>query len=66
MNTLTLYYCGVCEAVNNFFKKLKPKTDWKVYKELNNLTDRELNDIGIGRSDILHVARGGKLYRGRV
>ena len=28
-------------------------------RELNHLSDRELNDLGIGRSDILEVARQG-------
>ena len=28
-------------------------------RELSRLSDRELNDLGINRSDILHVARNG-------
>lgn len=29
----------------------------KTYNELNRLTNRELNDIGINRSDIRNIAR---------
>lgn len=30
---------------------------------LYNLTDHELNDIGLSRGDIKYIARGGKVYR---
>lgn len=32
-------------------------------RTLNDLTDYELNDIGLCRGDIRHVARGRKVYR---
>ncbi len=35
--------------------------NWRKYRqtcnELGRMSDRELNDLGIGRSDISHVAR---------
>ncbi len=52
------------EAVGRFFSKFKSKVNWGVYNDLNSLTDRQLKDIGIGRSDIGYIARGGKVYRG--
>lgn len=30
---------------------------------LSQLTDYELNDIGLSRGDIKYVARGGRVYR---
>lgn len=30
-------------------------------RELNRLTDRELNDLGINRGDVQHVARFGRV-----
>lgn len=30
----------------------------RTYTELQNLSDRELNDIGVGRGDIRDIARG--------
>jgi uncharacterized protein YjiS (DUF1127 family) len=30
---------------------------WKVLHELSSYTDRELQDIGIDRADIVHIAR---------
>ncbi len=50
--------------LNNLFKKLKPKFDRKVYNELISLSDYELNDMGISRCDIKHIASGGHVYRG--
>jgi len=36
-------------------------TNWRKYRqtvtELGRMSDRELNDLGIGRGDISHVAR---------
>ena len=52
------------EAVGRFFSKFKSKVNWGVYNDLNSLTDRQLKDIGIGRSDIRYIASGGKVYRG--
>ena len=67
---LTTYYCAVCDAVANFFKgavegtRFDPKFDSKTYKQLSQMTNRELNDIGISRGDILHISMGGTVYRG--
>ncbi len=46
----------------NFFDKYN---EWRSYRrtinELSALSNRELNDLGIGRSDIPYIARrGGK------
>ena len=42
----------------NFAESIKQsRTVSQTYKELNLLTDRELNDIGIGRGDIERVIR---------
>lgn len=39
----------------------KSYSSWRKYRqtvtELNRMSDRELNDLGIGRSDIHNVAR---------
>jgi hypothetical protein len=50
--------------LNNFVSKFKPKFDRKVYNELIKLSDYELNDMGISRCDIKHIASGGQIYRG--
>ena len=46
----------------DYFKKFfsfdMPPIDRRTYNDLNKLTDRELNDIGISRSQIAMVARG--------
>ncbi|MBO01731.1 MAG: hypothetical protein CMG35_03725 [Candidatus Marinimicrobia bacterium] len=62
-NTLTLYYCEFCETVGRFFSKFRSNMNWGVYNDLNSLTNRQLKDIGISRSDIGYIARGGKVYR---
>ena len=62
--SITMYYCNFCEAVGRFFSKFRSKVNWRVYNDLNSLTDRQLKDIGISRSDIGYIARGGKVYRG--
>lgn len=54
--------------LKNFFKKLIEARQAEVNRriammELNSLTDRELNDIGIGRHDIKRVAYGSKSDR---
>ena len=50
--------------VNNFLQKLRNYGQYRrSLKELNQLTDRELNDIGIGRGDIHRVAKGDTSYR---
>lgn len=38
--------------------KKKPSKYYQTKRELERLTDRELNDIGIGRHDIERIARG--------
>lgn len=35
----------------------------RTVNELQRLTDKELNDIGIGRGDIYNVAKGDNSYR---
>lgn len=52
------------QTLNNFFKKIKQHFQiQKAVKELNQLSDYELSDIGISRGDILSVARGDKDMR---
>ena len=68
--TLNSYYCTFCDTVANFFKSAVKETrfdsqfDRKTYKTLSQMTNRELNDIGITRGDISHICRGGSIYRG--
>lgn len=68
MSTLALTYCNFCELVKSFFKTTKkainPSYDKKVYSDLQRLTDYELRDIGLCRGDIMHIAKGGTVYRG--
>ena len=50
-------------GVANWFKKLSNKIqakrlERKTYLELSRLSNRELNDMGIGRSDIMSISRG--------
>jgi len=50
--------------VKNFLQKLRSRQSYRnTYNELARLTDRELNDIGIGRGDIKRVAMGDPEYR---
>ena len=50
--------------LKNFLQKIRNYGKYRQsLKELNQLTDRELNDIGIGRGDIYRVAKGDKSYR---
>lgn len=62
MSTLTATYCAFCEAVaslyRNFRDTITPKMDKQAYRELSALTDRELNDMGISRSEIKAIAMG--------
>jgi len=50
--------------LKNFLQKIR---NFKQYRqslnELSKLTDRELNDIGIGRGDIHRVAKGDASYK---
>ena len=49
------------QTLNNFFKKINQYFIQKqAVRELNQLTDYELRDIGISRGDILSVVRGDK------
>ena len=67
MNTLTTYYCAFCDAIVAFFTGLVPKASYnrKTYNQLSVLSDYELKDIGLCRGDIMHIAKGGTVYRGR-
>ena len=50
--------------LKNFLQKIRNYGKYRQsLKELNQLTDRELNDIGIGRGDIYRVAKGDTSYR---
>ena len=50
--------------LKNFLQKLRNYGQYRrSLKELNQLTDRELNDIGIGRGDIYRVAKGDTSYK---
>lgn len=50
---------GVGNVVVNFFSMLSAWNDARVTRrELNSLSDRELNDIGVFRGDIERIARG--------
>ena len=68
MSVLVSTYCSFCEVVSNFFKSIskafKPSYNKAVYRQLNSLTDYELRDIGLCRGDIMHIAKGGTVYRG--
>lgn len=49
------------QTLNNFFRKIDQYfTQRQAVKELNQLSDYELRDIGISRGDILSVVRGDK------
>lgn len=50
---------GVGNVVANLFSMLSAWNDARVTRrELNSLSDRELNDIGLARGDIERIARG--------
>ena len=49
------------QTLNNFFKKINQYfIQRQAVRELNQLTDYELRDIGISRGDILSVVRGDR------
>ena len=49
------------QTLNNFFKRIDQYfIQRQAVKELNQLSDYELRDIGISRGDILSVVRGDK------
>lgn len=61
--TVTSYLWNPIEEFVSFLKNWNKaykehKAIQETVKELQALTDRELNDIGIGRGDIYAVARG--------
>ena len=61
--TLTNYLWNPIEEVVGFLKHWKNayqehKAVMQTVKELNALSNRELNDIGIARGDIYSIARG--------
>jgi uncharacterized protein YjiS (DUF1127 family) len=50
---------GVGNVVANLFSMLSAWNDARgTRRELNSLSDRELNDIGVFRGDIERIARG--------
>lgn len=43
----------------SFVQKIRSRNQYRqTVRELSAMTDRELNDIGIGRGDIVDVAKG--------
>ena len=49
-------------AVSDFVERVQAGLAWsasfrETYEELDRLSDRDLNDLGIGRSDITRIAR---------
>ena len=45
--------------ISSIVKRVKAHNDYKrLYNQLSSLTNRELDDIGLRRSDIERVARG--------
>jgi uncharacterized protein YjiS (DUF1127 family) len=54
----------IADGYKTLRNTLTPKTDRKVYRELNAMSDRELHDMGICRGDIKHIAQGGTIPRG--
>jgi uncharacterized protein YjiS (DUF1127 family) len=54
-----LNFDGIADLIRNYRRKAADKAlERQTIKELSKLTDRELHDLGIGRSDIRSVARG--------
>lgn len=52
-------FTGLVDLISAYRKARARKAMARVtYKELNKLTDRELHDLGIGRSDIPSIAIG--------
>lgn len=64
MSTLT--HCADTigfKSISNWFKRLGERMEYNrqyraTINELRQLTDKELNDIGLSRGDIISVARG--------
>ena len=50
---------GLANWFKNLNQNLKARRlEKQTYMQLQNLSDRELNDLGIGRSDIRSIAKG--------
>jgi len=48
-----LNFDGIADLIRDYKRKQAQKAlERRTYKELSALTDRELHDLGIGRSDI--------------
>lgn len=55
---------GLINILTSLNQKLKDDADFRVtVKELSRLSDRELRDIGLSRSDIYTIARGDSTMR---
>lgn len=54
-----LNFDGVADLIRDYRRKQAQKAlERRTYKELSSLTDRELHDLGIGRSDIRSISKG--------
>ena len=50
---------GLVDLINDWQRNRARKAmERRTYNELQNLTDHELRDLGIGRSDIRSIAKG--------
>jgi len=57
---------GVADLIRNWrHNRAQKALERQTIKELSQLTDRELHDLGIGRSDIRSIAQG-HFYRDSV
>jgi len=67
MHTFTATYWGLWDYVQSVLqfkrKHVFSNFDKKAYKELQNLTDHELRDIGITRGDIYSICIGEDVKR---
>ena len=66
--TLNSYLLRPIEGLLDFLKSwnayvVRTKQFNQTVKELSQLTDKELNDIGIARGDIYSIARGDKTMK---
>lgn len=66
--TLNNYLQSPIEGLVSYFKSLRTSYVWarnvrQTVKELNQLTNRELNDLGISRGEIYAVATGDSSYK---
>ena len=54
-----LNFDGLADLIRDFKRKSAQKAlERRTVRELSALTDHELHDLGIGRSDIRSIARG--------